>query len=433
MKNTIKLLGLALCIHSGTTAQNNTSYRPNNGTINGFESTAFGLGTLQSNTGHSNTASGFGALLSNTSGNLNVGDGHYSLAYNTTGSENTSTGARSMLSNTTGSANTASGYYSLLRNTVGNNNTAIGSKALEYNVDGNGNTALGHLSLTNNVSGYINVGLGMYSNVSASNQFNSAAIGPYSLVNANYKVRLGAATVTSIEGQVAYSIPSDGRFKNNISETDVKGLDFIKQLRPVVYNFDTRKFQEFLTKNMPDSLREEYLKADFSPSTAIRQSGFIAQEVEAAAKQCGYNFNGVHKPNDDNDNYSIAYSQFVIPLVKGMQEQQKMIENQQQEIEELKKIVGELVSKQPNISSATRLDDVSIYPNPTQGAFTINTNNMEVGTIDIVDMKGVLIQHIKMQHGVSHYPIDLSAQAKGVYLINIQTDNGTISQKLIVE
>ena len=304
---------------------------------------------------------------------------------------------------------------------------------MEYNVDGHGNTAVGHISLTNNVSGYINVGLGMYSNVSVSSQFNSAAIGAYSLVNANYKVRLGAATVTSIEGQVAYSIPSDGRFKDNISETDVKGLDFIKQLRPVVYNFDTRRFQEFLTKNMTDSLREEYLKADFAPSTAIRQSGFIAQEVEAAAKQCGYNFNGVHKPNDDNDNYSIAYSQFVIPLVKGMQEQQKMIENQQQEIEELKKIVGELVYKQPNISSVTRLDDISIYPNPTQGAFTINTNNMEVGTIDIVDIKGVLIQHIKIQPGVSRYQIDLTAQSKGMYLVNIQTDREKISKKLILE
>jgi hypothetical protein len=52
---------------------------------------------------------------------------------------------------------------------------------------------------------------------------------------------------------------------------------------------------EFLTKNMPDSIRRQYLDKDFKPSTAIRQSGFIAQEVEKAAQEAGYNFNGVHE------------------------------------------------------------------------------------------------------------------------------------------
>jgi hypothetical protein len=64
---------------------------------------------------------------------------------------------------------------------------------------------------------------------------------------------------------------------------------------------------------MPDSIRREYMNKDFLPSTAIRQSGFIAQEVEKAAQEAGYNFNGVQKPENDNDNYSLAYGQFVIP------------------------------------------------------------------------------------------------------------------------
>ncbi|MDZ4822745.1 MAG: tail fiber domain-containing protein, partial [Flavobacteriales bacterium] len=128
-------------------------------------------------------------------------------------------------------------------------------------------------------------------------------------------------------GQVAYSFPSDGRFKNNITESDVKGLEFIKLLRPVEYNFDTKKFEEFLTKNMPDSTKARHFEdTDFSASTAIRQSGFVAQEVEQAMEESGYNFNGVHAPADENDNYSVAYSLFVVPLVKGMQEQQMMIE-----------------------------------------------------------------------------------------------------------
>lgn len=42
--------------------------------------------------------------------------------------------------------------------------------------------------------------------------------------------------------------------------------------------------------------------------------------MEAAAKKAGYVFDGVHAPVDDNDNYSVAYSQFVVPLVKAVQE-----------------------------------------------------------------------------------------------------------------
>lgn len=400
MKKTIQLSSLMLLISSGVFAQANSSYWLNANPINGTYNTAFGTF----------------ALLDNTTGFANAANGYEALT-----------------SNTTGIYNQASGYQSLYENTTGNYNTANGYLSLTFNTTGSSNSAIGYGALKNNLTGYANSGLGTLANVSTGGLFASTAIGSFAITNANYKVRIGANTVTVIEGQVPYSYPSDGRFKNNISETDVKGLDFIKKLRPVVYNFDTKKFQEFLTKNMPDSVRQEYLKADFTASTAIRQSGFIAQEVEVAAQQCGYNFNGVHKPNDDNDNYSIAYSQFVVPLVKGMQEQQKMIEAQQQEIDELKKILKDLAAQTTGISATTMLNEVSVYPNPNKGVFAINTNNIEAGKIQVLNPKGAQIQEITIQNGQSNYQIDLTAYPKGIYLINILSDKGSSSKKIIVE
>ena len=84
---------------------------------------------------------------------------------------------------------------------------------------------------------------------------------------------------------------------------------------------------------------------DFNPSSSIRQSGFVAQDVEKAMIQTGYDFNGLHKPANENDNYSLAYSLFVVPLVKGMQEQQKMIEQQAKELTSLKILMNQLVKK----------------------------------------------------------------------------------------
>jgi len=58
----------------------------------------------------------------------------------------------------------------------------------------------------------------------------------------------------------------------------------------------------------------------FKKSSAIIQTGFIAQEVEAAAKKIGYDFNGIHKPQNPTDHYSLSYEKFVVPLVKSVQE-----------------------------------------------------------------------------------------------------------------
>ena len=99
-------------------------------------------------------------------------------------------------------------------------------------------------------------------------------------------------------------------------------MDFILKLCPVIYNFQTGKYDAFIKGNLP-GIRQNYTEAE-----NIRQSGFIAQEVEIAAKESGYDFNGVIVPRSKNETYGIAYSQFVVPLVKAVQEQQVVINAQ---------------------------------------------------------------------------------------------------------
>ena len=45
----------------------------------------------------------------------------------------------------------------------------------------------------------------------------------------------------------------------------------------------------------------------------------------------------------------MRYAGFVVPLVKGMQEQQVMIESQQKRIDELEKLVKQLIEKKHKI------------------------------------------------------------------------------------
>jgi len=299
---------------------------------------------ISNTTGQRNTGMGWQALQTNTSGNQNTAIGERSLEDNDVGYFNTGLGAVALGDNTSGYLNTAVGVGAMRRNTTGNSNTAVGLSALRRNTTGTENTAIGVNALSGTISGNYNTALG--AGAECGNAFvNATAIGANANASASNRIRIGDAAILRIEANVAVTVTSDGRFKKNVREKDVKGIEFIKKLRPVVYNFDGEQYTNFVTKNMPDSIRKSFFNKDFSKANNTRQSGFIAQEVEKAAKESGYNFNGVYAPENENDNYSIAYSTFVVPLVKAAQEQQQMIEDQQNLIEGLKKTSEDLTEK----------------------------------------------------------------------------------------
>jgi trimeric autotransporter adhesin len=421
-------------LYSNTTGSYNnaTGYSALYYNTTGAYNNAYGYASLILNTtGHDNTANGNGALFYNTTGSFNNAFGSSALLYNTTGTSSVAVGYAALYSNTTGNNNTASGYLALYSNTTGYVNTSVGSTSLFFNTSGYANTATGLNALFSNTTGAYNTAVGYNANVSAGYFTNATAIGANALVTSSNKIRLGDANVYIVEGPVYYTV-SDGRFKNNISEKDVKGIAFIKLLRPVVYDFDTQKFQEFLSKDLPDSISAKYKNKSFAAATGVRQSGFIAQEVEKAAAVAGYNFNGVHKPENDNDNYSLAYSEFVVPLVKGMQEQQQMIEQLQEQIEELKKIIDS--DHASTGSDASLVEGFKIAPNPGNGIFNINIKSKRAGIIEVLNLEGKRIYKTDLTGNDSDYRIDLSGYPKGIYLLSISSNNREIcSKKLIIE
>lgn len=313
-----------------------------------------------------NTSWGYLGLSQNTTGRRNVAVGSQALMANTTGQNNTAIGANSLMTNTTTGSNTAIGYQSLTNN-IGTGNTAVGAEALNnnnlgsYNVavgfgalafitDASSNTGLGYNTLSSLTTGFYNTAIGYDANVSTGTLTNATALGSGAIANASNKVRIGNSGVTVIEGQVPFTTPSDGRYKYNVKE-DVKGLDFIMQLRPVTYQFDVQRFDASMQDNTSSTVHHvsNVLQASYNEAAAIRRTGFIAQEVEKAAEKTGYDFSGINKPKTSADHYSLSYESFVVPLVKAVQEQNKQIDElkktitrQQQALEELTKRLEKL-------------------------------------------------------------------------------------------
>ena len=100
----------------------------------------------------SNTAVGFEAAYSNTSGSAISAIGYQALRANTTGTDNT-----------------ALGYVCLYTNTTGSVNIAIGSNAADQNTTGSSNIVIGVSAQTGNFDSSII--LGRVANATASNQF----------------------------------------------------------------------------------------------------------------------------------------------------------------------------------------------------------------------------------------------------------------------
>ena len=115
-------------------------------------------------------------------------------------------------------------------------------------------------------------------------------------------VNTGRTLVIAYDGKIGY-ISSSRRYKNNI--TSMEDIGWLFDLRPV----------NFLYKN-DDSEAKQY--------------GLIAEEVEEVNPSfVSY--------NNDGEPETVSYSQLISPIIKALQDQDKLIKELQEEIELLKK------------------------------------------------------------------------------------------------
>ncbi len=341
------------CLFQNTAAYNTgigylTGYGMTTGTDNflGGDSVGYSIGAGEKNvcignralftgTGSYNVLLGYNAMSSATTESYNVGIGNQTLAALTGGYvSNTAVGYGAMQKGATGSYNSAFGDFALYKNTdnfncafgygsmldatSGGSNSAYGSYSLGVTTAAVGNSGFGYKAGYTNTTGTYNTFIGYTADANATNLTNATAIGNGAVALTSNEIMMGNSSVTTFTGTPIYS-GSDGRFKTNVVEI-VKGLAFIKKLRPVTYNLDTKALNEFMIQNMSDSSKALHRTTDFTASTAIVHSGFIAQEVDQTAQSLGFTSSLVHEPSNSNDIYGLSYSEFVVPLVKAVQE-----------------------------------------------------------------------------------------------------------------
>jgi trimeric autotransporter adhesin len=310
----------------------------------GSFSIGIGQFNLLGNVGNYNTSIGNRTMKNNIAGEKNAAYGDSALHANLDGNNNVAMGFEAGKSNTNGNLNCFIGANSGIGNTVGDRNIAIGRQTYTQTPSSIGNIIIGSNAADTFDLGSNNTLIGAFTDVNANGYTQSTGLGYNAYVTASNQVKIGATTTTSIGGFQNWTNFSDGRFKQNV-KPNVPGLDFILKLKPVTYNLDIEGIDKMLGKfaNEEDDIKQNL--ANVQHAKSIIYTGFVAQEVETAAQKLGFQFSGVDAPKNEKDFYGLRYAEFVVPLVKAVQEQQQKIEKVESENADLKNKLTDLMQR----------------------------------------------------------------------------------------
>lgn len=225
-----------------------------------------------------------------------------------------------------------------------NNCIAIGTQS-QSNKAQDGNIGIGGFTLNRGV-GANNIAMGFFTMFDHSYN-NCVGIGNGVEASGNNEIQLGDSSQT-VYSFAPLQIRSDLRDKTEIRPCS-KGLDFILSLEPIDYKWNPRKdyIERIVTEYYESEINEKGEKVlvkkynvefvehenDGSKTRNRFHHGLPAQSL--ADKDFG-GFQD-HSINGGEDVMTLAYEEFIAPLIKAIQEQQKMINDLKEEIALLKK------------------------------------------------------------------------------------------------
>jgi len=193
-----------------------------------------------------------------------------------------------------------------------------------------------------------------------------------------------------------------------------------------------------LLNNEDEAVNSEMKKAEEAAGNIV-YSGFIAQEVEEAAKKLNFEFSGIDKPQSKDGVYGLRYDNFVVPLVKAVQELSQQNDELKSEIRNLKSEMKELKEIMDMRQSTTNLSSAALeqnIPNPFTNSTTIHytlPRKSEKAQIIITDKSGNTIKRFNVS-GAGKDSVNVSAFGliNGTYNYSLIVDGKIIGSKQMV-
>ena len=89
------------------------------------------------------------------------------------------------------------------------------------------------------------------------------------------------------------------------------------------------------------------------------------------------------------------------------------------------------------IDGGTAIANLDVYPNPSRGVFNVAFTSEDVQDLEVrvINVVGEVVYTENLQQFVGEYTksLDLESYTKGVYFLEITTNNGVVNKKLILQ
>ncbi len=275
----------------------------------------------------------------------NIGQDAIDLSFNSSNSE--TRGATGFASIAMGSNTTASGDNSLA---IGSSAAASGlaSSALGYNTTASGTTSTA-MGFSARASGETSTAMG---NTTKASGANSTAMGYDTKASGDYSTAIGRITIASSYGSLAIGrynlgggnatswVPTDRLFEiGNGTGTNNKSNAF------TVFKNGNATLAGTLTQNSDRRLKKDISPLPYGLETVLalkpvaynwkkntqthKTLGLIAQEIQPIINEI------VHIADDAEETLSISYTELIPVIIKAIQEQQEIIDNQNSKINDM--------------------------------------------------------------------------------------------------
>ena len=84
-----------------------------------------------------------------------------------------------------------------------------------------------------------------------------------------------------------------------------------------------------------------------------------------------------------------------------------------------------------NVSEINETSSFNVYPNPAKDVVKVTTVNGQQSTVKVYNTLGMLVEEIEINSNETE--INVSDYNPGIYFFNIQTENGNVTKKIVVE
>ena len=242
---------------------------------------------------------------------------------------------------------------------------------------------------------------------------------------------------------------SDQKLKQNITDL-ASAMDIIGKLKPKTYNF--RQDSNYKLMNLPQGLQYGLIAQDVEKvlPTLVKQTTFDVDRVTdhsdgklpdpksttPPTKQT------VTKTGEKIDFKALNYTELIPIMIKGMQEQQAVIDKQQQQIDELKQMVTSMMNN--SSSSAAKINtanNAGAYllqnaPNPFSQSTTIKCNvpaGIQTAQIVIFNSEGKQLKNYSLNNkGSNTITINAGSLSSGNYSYSLLLDGKIADTKTMV-